>query len=160
VKKFTSCCQVLNKMHTKSWFLFSVSRCIANGQTAQHVHMARLCHNMASVTLYCIQIKSYRLFCMSDRKNNFRLIIYSQTSTNNENLAKIGSVEFEIIGLTKIVKIRNNSRTYSPPCLLLLLSAVMDGQTYGHRVIATTALAHNVARQKQTHVSKLRLNVS
>jgi len=58
---------------------------------------------------------------MRDQKTNFRLIIYSQTSTNTENLAKIGWVEFEIIGLTKIVKIRNNFRTYSPPCLLLLL---------------------------------------
>ena len=42
-------------------------------------------------------------------------------STNPENLAKIGPVDFEIIGLTGIVKInkkRNRSETYSPPCLL------------------------------------------
>jgi len=36
-------------------------------------------------------------------------------STNPENLAKIGPVDFEIIGLTGIVKInkkRNRSKTY------------------------------------------------
>jgi len=47
-----------------------------------------------------------------------RLIIDSHSSTNPENLAKIGQVDFETIGLTGIVKnkkIRNSSKTYSPP---------------------------------------------
>jgi len=48
-----------------------------------------------------------------------REIIYSHSSTNPENLAKIGPVNFEthVIGLTGIVKInkkRNSNRTYSP----------------------------------------------
>jgi len=36
-------------------------------------------------------------------KNNFRLITYRHSSTNNANLAKIGPVDFEITGLTGIV---------------------------------------------------------
>jgi len=36
---------------------------------------------------------------MRDRKTIFRLIIYSDSSTNPEKLAKIGSVDFEITGL-------------------------------------------------------------
>jgi len=43
-----------------------------------------------------------RLF--TDRKINFNLIIYSRICINPENLAKIGPVDLEIIGLTKIVK--------------------------------------------------------
>jgi len=38
------------------------------------------------------------------RKTNFRLIIYSHRSINPENLAEIGTVDFEISGLTEIVK--------------------------------------------------------
>jgi len=61
---------------------------------------------------------------MTDRKTNFRLTIYSHSSTNPEILAKIGPLRFEIIGLTGIVnneyKIRNRNRTCS---LLYLLSA-------------------------------------
>jgi len=41
------------------------------------------------------------------RKTNFRLIISSHSFTNRENLPKIekiGPVDFEIIGLTGIVK--------------------------------------------------------
>jgi len=34
----------------------------------------------------------------------FRLINYSDSSTNPENLAKIGRVDVKIIGLTEIVK--------------------------------------------------------
>jgi len=42
---------------------------------------------------------------MRDRKKlNFRSIIHSHSSTNPKNLAKIGPVDFEIIGLTVIVK--------------------------------------------------------
>ena len=41
---------------------------------------------------------------LRDRKTNFRLVIYSHSSTNPENLAKIGLVVVEIIGLTRIVK--------------------------------------------------------
>jgi len=37
-------------------------------------------------------------------KNNFRLIIYSNSFTNHHNLANIGLVYFEITGLTGIVK--------------------------------------------------------
>jgi len=36
---------------------------------------------------------------LRDRKTNF-----SHSSTNHKNLAKIGTVDAEIIGLTKIVK--------------------------------------------------------
>jgi len=41
---------------------------------------------------------------LSGRKTNFRLIIYSHSSANPENLAKTGPVDFEIIGPTRIVK--------------------------------------------------------
>jgi len=37
-------------------------------------------------------------------KNNFRLIIYSHSSTNPEHLVKIGPAHVEIIGLIGIVK--------------------------------------------------------
>jgi len=47
-------------------------------------------------------------------KTNFRLIMYSHSSTKSENFAKIGPVDVEIIGLSGIVKnkeiIRNSSR--------------------------------------------------
>jgi len=39
-----------------------------------------------------------------DRKANFRLIVYSHSSTNLENLANISLVDFEIISLAEIVK--------------------------------------------------------
>ena len=51
-------------------------------------------------------------------KTSFRLIIYSHSSTNPENLAKISLVNFETICLTKIVIKRNRSRTCSLSCLL------------------------------------------
>jgi len=38
---------------------------------------------------------------LTDRKTNFILIIYNHSS---ENMAKIGTVDFDIIGLTGIVK--------------------------------------------------------
>jgi len=48
-----------------------------------------------------------------DRKTNFTLIIIAIVrSTNPGNLAQIGPVDVEIIGLTEIVKIRNSGRTY------------------------------------------------
>jgi len=56
-----------------------------------------------------------------DRKTNFTLIIYSHGSTNPEKLAKIGPVDFEIIGLTEIVKTKQHI-AYCLPCLLLLSS--------------------------------------
>jgi len=43
---------------------------------------------------------------LTDRKTNFGLIIYSHNPNNPENLAKIGPVDFEIIGLTGIDKTR------------------------------------------------------
>ena len=43
-----------------------------------------------------------------DQKTNFRLVIYQTW-----NLAKIGQVNFEIIGLAEIVTERNGSRTYT-----------------------------------------------
>jgi len=56
--------------------------------------------------------------CLEGSKNYFRLIIYSHSSTKPEHLAKIGPIDFEIIGLTAIVnnkyKITNRSRTYNP----------------------------------------------
>jgi len=39
-----------------------------------------------------------------DRKTNLISIIYSHSSTNPDNFAKIGPVDVEIIGLTEIVK--------------------------------------------------------
>jgi len=51
---------------------------------------------------------------LRDRKTNFRLIKYSYSSINSENLAKIGLIDFEVIGLAGIVKnYENRSRTYS-----------------------------------------------
>jgi len=41
---------------------------------------------------------------LSDRKTNFRLVIHMHSSISLQNLAKIGPVHFEIIGLTGIVK--------------------------------------------------------
>jgi len=41
---------------------------------------------------------------LMDRKTNFRLIIYSRSSTNRDNLAKIGPANCQINGLTEIVK--------------------------------------------------------
>jgi len=41
---------------------------------------------------------------LRDQKTNFRLIIYSHSSTNPEKLAKTSPVDFEIAGLTGIVK--------------------------------------------------------
>ena len=56
---------------------------------------------------------------LRDRKTNIRLIIYSRGPTNPADLAKIGQVNVEIIGLKgNGFKIRNSSRTYSPPGLL------------------------------------------
>jgi len=51
-----------------------------------------------------------------DRETNFRLFIHSHSSINPENLAKIGPVDFAIIGLTGIGKkyLRNSSTTGSP----------------------------------------------
>ena len=45
----------------------------------------------------------------------FTLIINSHSSTNPENLAKVGPVDCVVIGPTEVVKIRNGSRTYSLP---------------------------------------------
>ena len=41
---------------------------------------------------------------LKNRKSNFRLIIFSRSSVLLQNLAKIGPVDFEIIGLTGKVK--------------------------------------------------------
>jgi len=38
------------------------------------------------------------------KKTNFRSIIYSHSFINSDNLAKIIQVDFEMIGLTEIVK--------------------------------------------------------
>jgi len=48
----------------------------------------------------------------SDRKTTFRLIIYSHSSTNQENSAKIDPADSEITGLTGIVKISVNFRIF------------------------------------------------
>ena len=54
---------------------------------------------------------------LRDRKNNFTLIVCNHSCTNAENLAKIGPVDFEIIGLTGIVKNKDETVTEhnSPP---------------------------------------------
>jgi len=41
---------------------------------------------------------------LRNKKTNFSLITNSHSSTNPRNLVKIGLTEFEIIGLTEIVK--------------------------------------------------------
>jgi len=41
---------------------------------------------------------------LKDRKTNYRLIVYSHSSTNTANLAKIDAVDGEIIGLTEILE--------------------------------------------------------
>jgi len=46
---------------------------------------------------------------LRNRKTNFRLIICCHSSTDTENLAKIGPVDFEIIGRKGIVKMTNSS---------------------------------------------------
>jgi len=43
---------------------------------------------------------------LRDRKTHFGLTVYSHSSANPENLAKIGTVDFKIIGLTGITKIK------------------------------------------------------
>jgi len=48
----------------------------------------------------------------SDRKTKFRLIIYSHSSTNQENSVKIDPADSEITGLTGIVKISVNFRIF------------------------------------------------
>jgi len=47
------------------------------------------------------------------KKTNFRLIIYSQILPTPANFAKVGAVDVDIIGLKRIVKMRNSSRTDS-----------------------------------------------
>jgi len=51
-----------------------------------------------------------------------RLTVQPYSSTNPENLVKIGQVDFEITGQKEMVKdeykTRNSSRTYRPPGLL------------------------------------------
>ena len=47
---------------------------------------------------------------LKDQKTNFRLIIYSQILPTPANFAKVGAVDVDIIGLKKIVKMRNSSR--------------------------------------------------
>jgi len=42
---------------------------------------------------------------LGDQNTHVRLIIYIHSSTNPENLAKIGPVDVEIIGLTEIIKV-------------------------------------------------------
>jgi len=53
-------------------------------------------------------------------KNNFRLFIYSQSSTNPANFVKIGPVDVETIGLTEItknIKKIKHQQNISPPRL-------------------------------------------
>jgi len=42
--------------------------------------------------------------CMMDRKTNFRLIVFSRSSTKSKTLAKISPVDVKMLGLTQIVK--------------------------------------------------------
>jgi len=51
---------------------------------------------------------------LEESKNNFRLIIYSRSFSDPENLAKIGLVDFEIIGLTRIVKNKKPKQNMQP----------------------------------------------
>jgi len=52
----------------------------------------------------------------------FTVIIYARGATNPENLAKIGRVHFEVIGLEGIVKIRSNSSSYGSLRALKMVS--------------------------------------
>jgi len=47
--------------------------------------------------------KSWLQRPLTDRKTTVRLIVYSLSSTNPDNVTKIGPVDFEIIGLTEVV---------------------------------------------------------
>jgi len=49
-------------------------------------------------------ISQQKLIALGVEKTNFRLTIYSHSSTSPENLEKIGPIDFEINGLTRIVK--------------------------------------------------------
>ena len=53
---------------------------------------------------------------LADQKANFRLIIYSRSSANRENLAEIGLVDFEIIDLTGIVKMKRKQAEHIAHC--------------------------------------------
>ena len=52
---------------------------------------------------------------MRDQKHIFRLIVYSYSSANRENLAKIGPVDVEIIGLKEVFKKETKAEHISPP---------------------------------------------
>jgi len=61
---------------------------------------------------------------LRDQKTNYRSFIYSQSSINPVNLAKIGLVDVEIIGLTEIIKdkekiIKKQRQNISPPLAAL-----------------------------------------
>jgi len=56
---------------------------------------------------------------LMNQKTNFRLIIRSHRSTNPGNLAKIGPVDLEIIGLTEGIA-PGAARRYAPPMAVRL----------------------------------------
>jgi len=56
---------------------------------------------------------------LTNQKTNFRLIIRSHRSTNPGNLAKIGPVDLEIIGLTEGIA-PGAARRYAPPMAVRL----------------------------------------
>ena len=55
---------------------------------------------------------------LRDQKTNFRLIIHSHSSANPENLAKIGPVDFEIIGRQESLKNKKQKQNIWPAGLL------------------------------------------
>jgi len=50
------------------------------------------------------KLLTIRQLLLKDRKTNYRLIVYSHSSTNTANVAKIDAGDGEIIGLTEILE--------------------------------------------------------
>jgi len=61
------------------------------------------------------------------------MFTYSRSSTNPENLTKIGPADVEKIGLTEIVKSqRSREHIAPPPCLLLMRSSSRLNESVEH----------------------------
>jgi len=72
---------------------------------------------------------------LRDRKTNF-----SHSSTNHKNLVKIGTVDAEIIGLTKIVKNKNRGRTEARLWLGGLISGRSKDSTFTPKNVRISAV--------------------
>jgi len=84
-----------------------------------------------------------------DRKANFRLIVYSHSSTKRENLAKIFLVDVEIIGLKRIYKNKSSSeRAVHQPGGLKIHGAAMHN--------SVNRLVHNSLLRRVSEVRERR----